>query len=532
MDLKSITFTVRKSYQNDDVVKLLRQNNVDINEFILNVGSAMYLKHQFLSTDVHSQEMITELQKEIERITDKSRKEVDQIQRDHKQQQDFLRSQILDLQQQYSKESDAYFLHLREEFHKKEIKYKDDILLLNTQKEGEYEQKFMRERLEYQSKIQELQEQNTELEKTKTLDVTTSLCKGRELAEQEFQKYIDIHKQIILDLESRLLQVTEEKNDLIKKMIELPDRHTGIFENKLEKIESGILNIERVFKDNSSKCNFSENKLEHILSYQFPDGKLFDTSNQPQSGDIHFHYRSCKMMIECKFVQHLRKEDIDKFYRDIDLLTQQCLINCALLVSFHNTNLPHGNRHFWLEFKHHIPVVFISNVLANEGLLRNTILMINNLVQNNITQRLEDDDDEKLQYIGTCILKLNQIINKQLSSLDKERKMIDMMVSSHQQKRSDMTELYNIIDSMFRKFPELSMEQPLYTSSCTIVDQKFDQFIQGIKKIKEENTNFIIKADTILQLDIAKSLNITPYNIKKWTIVKIKEAVEYNALST
>ena len=59
------------------------------------------------------------------------------------------------------------------------------------------------------------------------------------------------------------------------------------------------------------------------------------------------------------------------------------------------------------------------------------------------------------------------------------------------------------------------------------VDQKFDQFIAGICKIKQADKDFVIKSDTILHLDIAKSLNVTAYNIKKWSIIRIKEAVDY-----
>jgi hypothetical protein len=50
----------------------------------------------------------------------------------------------------------------------------------------------------------------------------------------------------------------------------------------------------------------------------------------------------------------LNLDDIDKFYRDIEVRSAKNDINCALLVSLNDTNLVNGHRIFHFEIKNNI----------------------------------------------------------------------------------------------------------------------------------------------------------------------------------
>jgi hypothetical protein len=139
-------------------------------------------------------------------------------------------------------------------------------------------------------------------------------------------------------------------------------------------------NFDRFFRDNTSKGIIGEDFIETFLSESFSNCKIFNFTKEFGKGDFLFVLNESKILIESKNVQTLKKEDIDKFYRDIDIQHTKGTINAGLLISLNDTNLINGKRLFHIEIKNSIPIIMISNAFKMTEYIRFSILIIKSVI--------------------------------------------------------------------------------------------------------------------------------------------------------
>ena len=127
---------------------------------------------------------------------------------------------------------------------------------------------------------------------------------------------------------------------------------------------------------NVEKGNFGEKFIEQYLYDKFSSCSITDTHKSTSYGDMLFKFDKLNTMVESKNVINLKKDDINKFYKDVKIRTDNSEINSALFISLNECNLS-DNRYFTFEIKNKIPIIFISNVFKNPELIRISIIILN-----------------------------------------------------------------------------------------------------------------------------------------------------------
>jgi hypothetical protein len=153
---------------------------------------------------------------------------------------------------------------------------------------------------------------------------------------------------------------------LLSKMITFYKKNIQAVDNSINQLNNKFSNyFEKIFKGNTEKGEYGEYFVNNYLSDKFNSSTIIDTHKDFAKGDFIFNLNQIKTLIEVKNVQKLKTDDVDKFYRDIQLQIQNHSINSAILISLNDSNLIHGKRHFVFEIKYNIPIIMISNVFNN-----------------------------------------------------------------------------------------------------------------------------------------------------------------------
>jgi hypothetical protein len=385
---------------------------------------------------------------------------------------------------------------------------------------------------EYQDKIKYLESDIDKMKNEKTLEISTLIEKGKLLTKEEYEKIVELHlkrseelkttydnlinelnsKNNNLDNTIRILQTNNQ--ELNNKLIDMYKKNEN---NNLDNINGNINSLndkfsnyfDKIFKGNTEKGNYGEDFIENYLIDKFTNSKIIDTHKESAKGDIFFVFDKIKLLIESKNVQVLKKDDIDKFYRDIELQTSKNNINCALLISLNDTNLVNGKRHFHFEFKNNIPVIMISNIFNNTEFIRFAILTLNYLVKNGYATK--DTDDEKIYIIILALNEIFDIIKMQMNYLQNDKHLIIKLEESFKKRESDLFNINKLFKNIFLKYPEISIN-----SKETIVEEdSFNDIILKIKHKIEETPNFIINLKNLDEINIPSNLIKKIGGIKK-----------------
>jgi hypothetical protein len=277
---------------------------------------------------------------------------------------------------------------------------------------------------------------------------------------------------------------------------------------------------------NTEKGIIGENFIEQYLIDKFSNCKIINTSKETAKGDMLFSFDKIKTLIESKNVQTLKKDDIDKFYRDIELRSSKNEINSALLISLNDTNLINGKRHFHFEIKFNIPIIMISNTYNNIDFIRFSILVINYLVKNGFTNINQNNqtNDNKLIFI---INSLNDIFNSfklQLNYLDNDKHLLLKMEESFRKRENDLYNIEKMFNIIFSKFPEFYSIPN--SNSNDIIDDSLNNIILRIKTKLNDDPNFIINIR-----NLEEELKISNTSIRKnGGIKKIIQSINNNIL--
>jgi len=116
-----------------------------------------------------------------------------------------------------------------------------------------------------------------------------------------------------------------------------------------------------------AKGNKGEFVISHRLRELYPKYEFIDVSKEKHCGDIHMVPPTSNdlIMIESKYKEAISKQDIEKFYSDVEHIQQtNGRIICGIFVSILTRNIPNIGA-FKIDIHNGIPVVFVG--FSNES---------------------------------------------------------------------------------------------------------------------------------------------------------------------
>ena len=252
---------------------------------------------------------------------------------------------------------------------------------------------------------------------------------------------------------------------------------------------------------NVEKGNFGEKFIQSYLYDKFSSCAITDTHKSTSYGDMLFKFEKLNTMIESKNVMSLKKDDINKFYKDIRIRTENSEINSALFISLNDCNISDSSRYFSFEIKNKIPIIFISNVFKNPELIRISIIILNyiNKFISNFSNNIS------VHNIVNDLENTIQLINKQFDYIDTDKKLITKFQQNLNAKESDLDKLLKlVIDTINNNQIETNDN----------IDYSLDTILKILKEEKNKDPEFKVSLNNI------HSFNISKYVIKKYGGIK------------
>ena len=252
---------------------------------------------------------------------------------------------------------------------------------------------------------------------------------------------------------------------------------------------------------NVEKGNFGEKFIQSYLYDKFSSCAITDTHKSTSYGDMLFKFEKLNTMIESKNVMSLKKDDINKFYKDIRIRTENSEINSALFISLNDCNISDSSRYFSFEIKNKIPIIFISNVFKNPELIRISIIILNyiNKFISNFSNNIS------VHNIVNDLENTIQLINKQFDYIDTDKKLITKFQQNLNAKESDLDKLLKlVIDTINNNQIETNDN----------IDYSLETILKILKEEKNKDPEFKVSLNNI------HSFNISKYVIKKYGGIK------------
>ena len=252
---------------------------------------------------------------------------------------------------------------------------------------------------------------------------------------------------------------------------------------------------------NVEKGNFGEKFIQTYLYDKFSNCSIIDTHKNTSFGDMLFKFEKLNTMIESKNVMSLKKDDVNKFYRDIKIRTENNEINSALFISLNDCSINDNVRYFSFEIKNKIPIIFISNVFKNPELIRISIIILNY-----ITKFISNfNNNISIHNIVNDLENSIQLINKQFEYIDTDKKLITKFQQNINNKESELDKLLKLV---------LNTIQNNKIETNDNVDYSLESIIKILKEEKNKNSEFKLSLHNI------HSFNISKYVVKKYGGVK------------
>jgi hypothetical protein len=355
--------------------------------------------------------------------------------------------------------------------------------------------------------IQELNRQFILLNDNKYIEFE----KNKIIIEEKYQTTFCMQNERNNKLEKDIQSMNQYIQELNQKLIDANQSHNTkniqIVDNSINQLNTKFSNyFDKIFKGNTEKGEYGESFVNNYLSDKFSNSIIIDTHKEFAKGDFIFNLDQLQTLIEVKNVQTLKKDDIDKFYRDIKLQMQNNHINSAILISLNDSNLIQGKKNLVFEIKNNIPIIMISNVFNNPDYIKFAIIIIQYLIQNKFIYNKNDDEtkeqqDNKIQYIISAINEVFQHIQLQKTYHDDELAIINKLTENFKKRENNLFNIEIIIKNVFLQYPQIIMHsiQP----NTFQKEQQNDQ--KQIIEIQKINTHL----HDIIQ--ILKTNNITDY---------------------
>ena len=301
------------------------------------------------------------------------------------------------------------------------------------------------------------------------------------------KKYDDLFNKISANLYDYDKNINHNLNPMLSRINDIDHNFSKFF----NKFDSG----------NVEKGNFGEKFIQSYLFDKFSSCTITDTHKNTSYGDMMFKFDKLNTMIESKNVNNLKKDDINKFYKDISIRTENNEINSALFISLNECSISDSCRYFSFEIKNKIPIIFISNTFKNPELIRISIIILNymtkfianfnnNLSIHNIVNELENSI---------------QLINKQFDYIDTDKKLITKFQQNITAKENDLDKLLNLILNTIH-------------NNKIETNENIDYSLESIMKILKTEKNKDV--DFKLTLNNMHAFNISKYTVKKYGGIK------------
>jgi hypothetical protein len=505
--MSSINISVSINYKNDKLNNILSKKDIIINESILNYGLILYENQGNILNELSKDKEVVKLKEElkenkikydemIKKINDEKMKDMENIYIEKQE----LERKIRDTYSKREKEYETMINNIENE----KISQRDSYCKTMNEIENKI-------KTDYQDKIKYLETDINKLKNEKTLEISSLIEKGKQITKEEYEKIIDLHKTLNNDLKEKnnnldkvIIQLQSNVQDLNNKLINFNKQNENY---NYESINGNINNLnekfsnyfDKIFKGNTEKGNFGEDFIESYLTDKFTNSKIIDTHKETAKGDFMFIFDKLKTLIESKNVQILKKEDVDKFYRDIEIRVSKNEINSALLISLNDTNLINGKRHFHFEIKNNIPIIMISNTFNNIEFIRFSILILNYLIKNGFANN--ESNDDKIYFIINSLNEIFDIFKMQLSYLQNDKHFLLKLEDSFKKRETDLYNIDKLFKNIFSKYPDVSIN-----SLNTInPEDTFNNIIEKIKIKIDEEPNFNITIKNLEELDISQN---------------------------
>lgn len=256
--------------------------------------------------------------------------------------------------------------------------------------------------------------------------------------------------------------------------------------------------FDRFFKGNTEKGIFGEKFIQNYIIDKFFNSQVIDTHKETSFGDLLFKYGELNTLIESKNVQNLKKDDFNKFYKDIELRSKNNEINSALFISLTDSNLINNTKYFVLEYKFNIPIIYISNVLNNPEFIRFSIIILQNLTKNINNQ----NNNNNIKDIISHIELISTMIVSHFDYINSDKKLISKLQININNREKDLNEINSKILKLIDK--NFSSDK-----SINYIDSIFNHInINKNFKINIKNLNSIgISKNIIIELGGIKNIN-------------------------
>lgn len=254
--------------------------------------------------------------------------------------------------------------------------------------------------------------------------------------------------------------------------------------------------FEKFIKGNIEKGNFGEKFIENYLYDKFSNCSIVDTHKETSFGDLIFSNNELKTLVESKNVQTCKKEDFNKFFRDVELRSKNNEINSALYISLNDTGLLNNTKYFNFQFRNNIPIILLSNVFNNPEFIRFSIILLDHIHIFLKNQKTYFD-------INNFINNLNNILNmvmNQFEYIDSDKKLISKIQININNREKDLNIIHQQIINLIKNNSSKQI------NSLQNIE---DSIINIIKKEIQNNKKFKITLKSLLEL------NISAYDIKK-----------------
>jgi len=383
---------------------------------------------------------------------------------------------------------------------------------------------------QYQDKIYSLESNIDKLNNDKIINIQSLIDQGRKLSQDDFNKYIKLHEEHNNELknnyEKQIRDVNDTNNKLIDKINNLDKFIEGLHvkneeltnkliefgknqeDNKYDSLMNNFSvlnqklgdNFDRFFRDNTARGIVGQDFVHNILCENFSNCKIFDNTKSFGKADFLFVLNDSKILVEVKNVQVLKPDDINKFYRDLELQISDNTINAGLLVSLNDCSLIGGRRLFHIEIKYGIPIIMVSNAFKMSDYIRFAILIINYLIKMGICNNNESDD-EKLGFIINSINELYGFFKLQLAYLNNDKQMLLKMDESFKKRQNDLYNIEKLMKNIFSKYPEM------YIKDNKDNNDNFETIINKIDEhIKTLDSDFKISTKNLEEIGITKNM--------------------------
>lgn len=317
--------------------------------------------------------------------------------------------------------------------------------------------------------------------------------------EKKINDLTNINKNNSLENKYIINHIDKKYNDFYSKLNSSHDNYSLTLSKSIDPINNQLNDLKNNFfsffskfeNGNTEKGNFGEKFIENYLYDKFSNCRITDTHKTTSAGDLLFQYDNLRLLIESKNVNTIKKEDVSKFYRDIQVRTDNNEINAALFVSLNNCKLPHESRYFSFEIKNEIPIIFISNIFQNSELLRIGILILNYISKfiQNYSQNIS------IQNILNELENGISLINKQFEYIEHDKKLIIKFQQNISCKEKDLNSLLSLITNSIKKNNLIKHELQDEDTSDIIFNK--------IKQIYNENPNTTFTMKTLQDFDIS-----------------------------